>query len=97
MKKISGDDADKNLDQRDGNASADRDQARDECERHPDCRDEPNVLKNDARRTKAEPNLIEHNKTPAAPCCAKQESLALKRSVRFSRNWEGKLHCRCKR
>ena len=47
------------------------DQARDERERHPDCGDEPDVLENDVGRTEAEPNVIEHNKTPACALVAR--------------------------
>src|SRR5947207_15727689 len=33
-----------------------------------------------------DPMITEHNKTPAAHCCAQQESLALSQVRRFSRN-----------
>jgi len=42
----------------------------------------------------ADPEMTEHNKTPAAHRCAKQESLALNRSGGFPETREGKLHCR---
>jgi hypothetical protein len=41
----------------------------------------------------ADPKITEHNKTPAAHRCAKQESLALNRSGGFPETREGKLHC----
>ena len=93
MKKVAGDYTDKNFDERDRNSHSDRHQTRDERERHPDCSDEPDVLKDDVGGAETEPNVIKHNKTPACALLREQESLALKRSARFSRNREGKLHC----
>jgi hypothetical protein len=46
--------------------------------------------------TYTDPKITEHNKTPAAHRCAKQESLALNRSGGFPETREGKLHCRDK-
>src|SRR5436190_24170290 len=45
------------------------------------------------RTADAGPMIIEHNKTPAAHCCAQQESLALNRSGGFPETRDGKLHC----
>src|SRR5207249_3177050 len=78
VKKVPGNNANKNFDQGNGNSGPDRHQAGNERERHPDCGDEPNVLKNNVRRTEAEPNVIKHNKTPACALLREQESLALK-------------------
>src|SRR5439155_17291709 len=64
MKKVSRDYADENFDQRDRNTYSDRDQTRDQRERHPNCSDEPHVLKDDVGRTETEPNVVKHKKTP---------------------------------
>src|SRR5947199_23577 len=78
-----------------GNSGPDRRQASNERERHPNCGDEPDVLKNNVRRTEAEPNVIKHNKTPACALLREQESLALKpvSAVFPAVAGEGKLHC----
>jgi hypothetical protein len=93
MKKVAGNYANENLDERDRDSDPDRNQTRDQRERHPNCSDEPNILKDDVRHAETEPNLIKHRKLLSAHLLRTQESLALKQSAQFSRNWEGKLHC----
>ena len=93
VEEIACDYADENFDERNRDAHSDRDQTRDQRERHPNRCNEPNILKNDARSIETDPNMIEHNKTPACAPLRQQESSALKPISAVLRFSEGKLHC----
>src|SRR5712692_6771866 len=74
MEKIPGNYANEYLDKGHRDSDPNRHQTRNQRERHPNCSDEPNVSKNDVCPAKTEPNVIEHNKTPAGASAAPNRS-----------------------
>src|SRR5437867_9026782 len=64
MQKIPRKNAEKNFNQRDRYPRPNRNKTRDQREPHPNRCDKPDVLEDSVPITQANPNVIEHNKTP---------------------------------